>query len=135
MKKKFSQNKFKKFSTLFDTTFQCGCCYVKKFNFSFFFGHEKTDKKVAHNRPKPFYSTVQPRPQPTAQNWFSILWNLGTRHLFSYLWCMGIWNMKKYEAHISDDNSLLSQLVEKRTPLLWKSYLKAAFIIKLNIET
>ena len=25
-------------------------------------------------------------PQPTAQNWFFILWNLGTRHLFSYLW-------------------------------------------------
>ena len=47
---------------------------------------EKTDKKVAHNRPKPFYSTVQPRPQPTAQNWFFIFWNLGTRHLFSYLW-------------------------------------------------
>ena len=46
--------------------------------------------------------------------------------------CMGIWNMKKYEAHISDDNSLLSQIVEKRPPLLWKSYLKAAFIIKLD---
>ena len=46
-----------------------------------------SEKKVAHNRPRPFYSTVQPRPQPTAQNWFSILWNLGTRHLFSYLWC------------------------------------------------
>ena len=29
---------------------------------------------------------IRPRPQPTAQNWFSILWNLGTRHLFSYLW-------------------------------------------------
>ena len=32
-----------------------------------------------------FHSPVQPRPQPTAQNWFFILWNLGTRHLFSYL--------------------------------------------------
>ena len=42
--------------------------------------------KVAHNRPRPFYFTVQPRPQPTAQNWFFISWNLGTRHLFSYLW-------------------------------------------------
>jgi hypothetical protein len=42
--------------------------------------------KVAHNRPRPFYFTVQPRPQPTAQNQFFILWNLGTRHLFSYLW-------------------------------------------------
>ena len=41
--------------------------------------------RVAHNQPKPFYFTVQPRPQPTAQNWFSISWNLGTRHLFSYV--------------------------------------------------
>ena len=31
------------------------------------------------------YFLSQPRPQPTAQNWFFILWNLGTRHLFSYL--------------------------------------------------
>ena len=30
----------------------------------------KWDSKVAHNRPRPFYLTVQPRPQPTAQNWF-----------------------------------------------------------------
>ena len=46
----------------------------------------KWDSKVAHNQPRPFYLTVQPRPQPTAQNWFFILWNLGTRHLVSYLW-------------------------------------------------
>ena len=39
-------------------------------------------------RPWPFYPTVQPRLQPTAQNWVFILWNLGTRHLFSYLWLM-----------------------------------------------
>ena len=55
-----------------------------------FFDPEKVKKwasKVAHNRPRPFYFTVQPRPQPTAQNWFFILWNLGTRHLFSYLCC------------------------------------------------
>ena len=54
-----------------------------------FFDLEKVKKrasKVAHNGPRPFYFTVQPRPQPTAQNWFFILWNLGTRHLFSYLW-------------------------------------------------
>ena len=25
-------------------------------------------KKVAHNRPNPFFPTVQPRPKPTAQN-------------------------------------------------------------------
>ena len=38
---------------------------------NFFFDPEKVKKwasKVAHNRPKPFYFTVQPRPQPTAQN-------------------------------------------------------------------
>ena len=38
----------------------------------------KTGLKFAHNWPRPFYFTVQ--------NWFFILWNLGTRHLFSYLW-------------------------------------------------
>ena len=32
---------------------------------------KKLASKVAHNRPRPFYSTVQPRQQPTAQNWFS----------------------------------------------------------------
>ena len=46
---------------------------------------KKRASKVAHNRPRPFYFTVQPRPRPTAQNWFFILWNLGKRHLFSYL--------------------------------------------------
>ena len=29
---------------------------------------KKQASKVAHNRPKPFYFTVHPRPQPTAQN-------------------------------------------------------------------
>ena len=40
--------------------------------------------------PDPFISQSSPdhSPQPTAQNWFFILWNLGTRHLFSYL-CLG----------------------------------------------
>ena len=33
----------------------------------------------------PFISQSSPA-QTTAQNWFFILWNLGTRHLFSYLW-------------------------------------------------
>ena len=38
--------------------------------FSNFFDPEKVKKrasKVAHNRPRPFYFTVQPKPQPTAQ--------------------------------------------------------------------
>ena len=29
---------------------------------------KKRASKVAHNWPRPFYFTVQPRPQPTAQN-------------------------------------------------------------------
>ena len=74
------------FKIFFYATFQCGRYNVKKIILKqSFFAHEKlkkTPKKVAHNRPKPLYSTVQ----PTAENWFSILWNLGTRHLFSYLW-------------------------------------------------
>ena len=56
--------------------------------FQFFFWPEKMKKrasKVAHNRPTPFFPTVQPRPQPTARNWFSIWRNHGTRDLCSYL--------------------------------------------------
>ena len=61
----------------------------KKKYFFKFFAHEKLKKppkKVAQNLPRPLFPTVQPRHQPTAQNWFSILRNFGTRHLFSYLW-------------------------------------------------
>ena len=36
--------------------------------------------------PDPLISQSSPDQRPTAQNWFFILWNLGTRHLFSYLW-------------------------------------------------
>ena len=37
----------------------------------FFFDPEKVKKRaseVPYNRPRPFYFTVQPRPQPTVQN-------------------------------------------------------------------
>ena len=47
-------------------TLQC----KKKFR-KVYFVHEKlkkNTKKVAHNWPKSFYSTVQPKPQLTAQN-------------------------------------------------------------------
>ena len=74
---------------LFYATFQYGRYSVfKNFLKIIFFDPEKVKKlssKVAHNRLRPFYSTVQPRTQPTAQNWFSILWNLRTRHLLFYL--------------------------------------------------
>ena len=38
----------------------------------------------------------------TAQNWFFILWNLGTRHLFSYLWCsvLQVWT----NTQVREDN-------------------------------
>ena len=54
-------------------------------------------KKTLKNRPQKLLiigpnhffhcpaQTTDHSPQPTAQIWFFILWNLGTRHLFSYL--------------------------------------------------
>ena len=77
------------FYLFFYATFQCGRCSVFKKVLKGFFDPQKVKKrasKVAHNQPRPFFPTVQPRPQPTAQNWCFILWNLGTRYLFSYLW-------------------------------------------------
>jgi len=56
---------FEIFLKLSYATFQCGRYTVKKIFKKGFFAHEKlkkTPKKVAHNRPRPFYSTVQPRP-------------------------------------------------------------------------
>ena len=85
----FFQNLFWKILTLFYATFQCGRYNVKNIYFFLIFAHEKLKKppkKVAQNRPRPLFPTNQPRPQPTAQNWFSISRNFGTRHLFSYLW-------------------------------------------------
>jgi hypothetical protein len=44
---------------------------VFKKKFRFYLDPKKVKKqasKVAHNGPRPFYSTVQPRPQPTGQN-------------------------------------------------------------------
>ena len=45
-----------------------------------FFVHRNFKKwasKVAHNRHRPFYFTVQPRPQPTVHNRFFKLWISG----------------------------------------------------------
>ena len=87
----WNKNFFQKifFLHFFYATFHCERYSVFKKELKEFFDPEKVKKrasKVAPNRPRPFYRTVQPRPQPTVQNWFSISWNLGTRHLFSYLW-------------------------------------------------
>ena len=56
---------FEFFFKLSYATFQCGRYNVKKVLKKSFFAHEKLKKppkKVAHNQPRPFYSTVQPRP-------------------------------------------------------------------------
>ena len=43
-------------------------------------------KKLLIIGPDPLISQSSPGQRPTAQNWYSILWSLGTRDLFSYLW-------------------------------------------------
>ena len=101
----FFQKFFWKILTLFYATFQCGRYNVKKIQKKIFFAHEKlkkTPKKVAQNRPRPLFPTNQPRPQPTAQNWFSISWNFGTRHLFSYLCCTVQWNVFSFYFRIRE---------------------------------
>ena len=69
--KKFFQKEKYFFLPSFNATFQCGRYGVFKKILKYFFDPEKVKKgasQVAHNRPKPFFPTVQPRPQPTAQN-------------------------------------------------------------------
>ena len=85
---------------LFYPTFQCRRYSIFKQLLTVFFNLEKVKKqasKFAHNRPNPFFSQSSPdhSPQLTAQNWFFILWNLGTRHLFSYLSMNPISNKQK----------------------------------------
>ena len=76
------------FSPFFNATFQCGRYGVFKIQ-NFFLTPKKwknRQKKLLIIGPDPFLSQSSPDQRPTAQNWFFILWNLGTRHLFSYLW-------------------------------------------------
>ena len=60
---------------------------VKIFFFNFLTPKKwkKGPQKLVIIGPDPFISQSSPDQWPTAQNWFFILWNLGTRHLFSYL--------------------------------------------------
>ena len=65
LKKKILPKKKYFFLPFFYATFQCGRYGVFKKILKFFFDPEKVKKqakKVAHNRPRPFYFTVQPRP-------------------------------------------------------------------------
>ena len=63
---------WKIFLTLLYATFPCGHYNVKKTKKKNFFAHEKLKKKRSKKLliigPNPFFSTLQPRLQPTAQN-------------------------------------------------------------------
>ena len=74
---------------MYYATFQCRCYSVFKKILKFFFDPKKwknRPQKLLIIGPDPFISQSSPDLRPTAQIWFFILWNLGTRHLFSYLW-------------------------------------------------
>ena len=65
LKKKIFPKKKKFFLPFFYATFQCGRYGVFKKKLKYFFDPEKVKKrasKVAHNPPRPFYFTVQPKP-------------------------------------------------------------------------
>ena len=65
LKKKIFPPQKNFFLPFFYATFQCGRYGVFKKKLKYFFDPEKVKKrasKVAHNRPRPFYFTVQPRP-------------------------------------------------------------------------
>ena len=65
LKKKIFPPQIFFFLPFFYATFQCGRYGVFKIFLKYFFDPEKVKKrasKVAHNRPRPFYFTVQPRP-------------------------------------------------------------------------
>ena len=90
-KKKIPKKKY-----IFLPFFQCNFSVRMLWCFQNFFLIFLTPKKWKTGPQKlliisrdPFFP--QSSPQPTSQKWFSISWNLGTRHLFSYLWylCLG----------------------------------------------
>ena len=75
-KKKILHKKKNIFFTFFLCNFSVRTLWCFQKNFTIFFDPEKVKKqakKVAHNRPRPFFKTVQPRPKPTAQIFISVL--------------------------------------------------------------
>ena len=88
LKKKHLPKFFFSFLPFFYATFQCGRYGVFKIILKNFLTPKKwknRPKKLLIIGPDPFISQSSPDQRPTAQNWFFISWNLGTRHLFSYL--------------------------------------------------
>ena len=74
-------------------------CFQKKI-LTFFLTPKKWKngpQKLLIIGPDPFISQSSPDQWPTAQNWFSISWNLGTRHLFSYLWPRPLHGLSKWD--------------------------------------
>ena len=86
-KKKIPKKKKKKIPSFYET-FQCGRYDIFKKNLKIFFEPEKVKKwasKVAHNRPRPFYFTVQPRPTAHSPELVFHIMKSRDQHLFSYL--------------------------------------------------
>ena len=121
LKKIFFQKKIFIFFTFFQCNFSVRTLWRFQKNFEIFFDPQKVKKrasKVAHNRPNFFFhspaQTTAHSRQPTAQNWFFIIWNFGTRHLFSYLWhwlpyILGTWNrVQIYESSIESHQFCLN---------------------------
>ena len=90
-KKNLPQKKKKKKFTFFLCNFSVRTLWCFQKNLKKNFDPEKVKKqakKVAHNWPRPFYFTVQPRPTAHSPELIlHIMKSRGTRHLFSYLWC------------------------------------------------
>ena len=83
-KKNFQKKNYKIIMQLFSAD---AIMFLKKFKKIFFTPKKWKNgpQKLLIIGPDPFISQSSPDQRPTAQNWFFILWNLGTRHLFSYL--------------------------------------------------
>ena len=80
-KKNLSKKKFFFFLPFFYATFQCGRYGIIKKKFKYFFDPENWKngpQKLLIIGPDPFISQSSPDQRPTAQNWFFILWVLGT---------------------------------------------------------
>ena len=89
---------WKKNLPFFYATFQCGRYGVFKKIKKNFFDPEKVKKrasKVAHNRPRPFYFTIQPR--PTAHSPQLIFHIMKSWDKTSVLLSVGRWSVKRWQ--------------------------------------
>ena len=78
--------------------------------------------------PDPFISQSSQHQRPTAQNWFFILWNLGTRHLFSYL----CYIIRQKNIYLCQQKNFYPSLFLKIAQLLQLQYLESVFHVGLK---